>query len=114
MANHVFTTANSVYGPGRRVDDPNGGTLTVTAGAYAIATNDHAAALGQNWTVSVLGAIGSYAVGGAGIYFAPGVATASNVSIGAEGDVYGLGYGIYAEHITNVTNKGGISGDTGI
>jgi hypothetical protein len=115
MTNYVFTTANSIYGPGRRVDDPNAGTLTVKTGAYAISNNDHGVALGQNWTVSVLGAIGSYTGGGAGIWLSsPALATASNISIGAEGDVFGAAYGIIAEHITNITNKGAITGNTGV
>jgi Ca2+-binding RTX toxin-like protein len=115
MANHVFTTANSVFGPGRRVDDPNGGTLSVKAGVYAISSNDHGVVLGQNWTVSVLGAIGSYAAGGSGIWLSsPALATATNIVIGAEGDVFGVAYGIFAETAANVTNKGNISGNTGI
>ncbi len=100
------------------MDDPNPGTLTVKANGFAYSTDDEAASLGGNWIINILGAIGSYGTVGNHGAIAVGVgtpelATLSSVTVGAEGDIFGVGYGILTFSRTNVVNKGSIASTNG-
>ena len=113
MANYIINSANSVFGPGRRVSDVNAGTLTVTADGFGVSTDDHSVVVNQNWTMTILGTIGTHAAASAGVFLAStGLATASNITIGTGGDLFGTNWGLFADHRTNIVNKGAITATT--
>lgn len=113
MTNHVINSANSVFGPGRRISDVNAGTLTVTTDGFGISTDDHSVVVNQNWTMTILGAIGTHAALKAGVFLgSTGLATASNITIGTGGDLFGTNWGLFADHRTNIVNKGAITATT--
>jgi peptidase M10/serralysin-like protein len=102
---------------GHVVNNVAAGTLLVEAQGVAISTDDDTALLADNWTINILGAIGTFGTGKFAIVVGtPEFATLSSITVGAGGDVFGAsgGSGIFTYSRTNIVNKGSISGEDGI
>ena len=111
MTDYVFDSSNSTFG-GIVFTDPNPGTLTVKADGFFVSTfgSTDTFTLGGNWIVNILGAIGTYIAGkGALTIGTPNLTTLSSVAVGAGGDIFGDGFGIFTNSRTNILNKGSIS-----
>jgi len=116
MTDYVYDSSNSTFG-GIVFNDPNPGTLTAKADGFFITTFGSADTftLGGNWTVNILGAIGTYVAGkGALTIGTPNLPTLSSVTVGAGGDIFGQAFGVFTYSRTDIVNKGSISGDDGI
>jgi len=114
MVDYVFDSTNSFFNTGRAISDFTAGTVKVKADGHLISTGDFSVVGDLNWTITILGSIGTYAAAKAGIFLgSPGLAIASSLIIGADGDLFGTNVGLYVQHRTNVVNAGSISATTG-
>jgi hypothetical protein len=117
----TITGKNSIYGSATAFTGSTitSDTLTVNADGYLISETDHAVELTGLWTVKVNGTVGVIPTGAvteAGIALnSTGSTKASNITVGADGDVFGDEHGILTAQTLNVTvAKGGaISGQLG-
>lgn len=115
MNDILIATSHVLAGP--VVNNIAAGTLLVTAQGVAISTADDTAILADNWTINILGAIGTFGTGKfALVVGTPEFPTLSSITVGADGDVFGAsgGSGIFTYSRTNIVNKGSISGEDGI
>jgi len=114
MVDYVFDSTNSFFNTGRAISDFTAGTVKVKADGHLISTGDFSVVGDLNWTITILGSIGTYAAAKAGIFLgSPGLAIASSLIISADGDLFGTNVGLYVQHRTNVVNAGSISATTG-
>lgn len=114
-----ITISGPVLLAGTVLTEPEAGTLLITTQGQVISTGADTAVLGDNWTINILGAIGTYGVGKFALVLGtPEFATLSSITVGVDGDVFGDrsvgGSGIFTYSRTNIVNKGSISGDNGI
>jgi hypothetical protein len=109
----IYNETNNMF-DGDTWNSPSSGPITVTQdGVIASSNFDALSLLGGAYTLTVNGLISSSFIG---LYLDfPLTATqVSKVTIGTTGSIHGLNDAIVANHATNITNNGYISGQKGI
>jgi len=112
---HHFTNASgSVVDPsGNAFADAGPGTAIIDIDAYIISLSaGDGMNLGGAWDITLNGVVGAYGSTNSGIRLTSASLTdTSNITIGANGNIFGGAFGIFSSHKTNVTNKGLITGN---
>jgi hypothetical protein len=105
-------------GPSAFADLVEGDFLTITKTGGVVSTIDNAFTVGDRFTVTIAGVLGTLGAGKAALTVGTAeFPTASNVTVKAGGDVFApgnLSVAIFTLAKTNITNKGAISGFEGI
>lgn len=105
-------------GPSAFADLVEGDFLTITKTGGVVSTNDNTFTVGDRFTVTIAGVLGTLGAGKAALTVGTAeFPSASNVTVKAGGDIFApgnLSVGIFTFAKTNITNKGHISGFEGI